>query len=358
LSVESSYVALPADDASRAGWGAYLCQGLYHRPAGAGRPRVAFIATHYNLDFGDHYLSRLLADQGFGFLGWNTRFRGNEGYFHLELALEDIALGVRWLREQGVETVVLLGNSGGGSLMAAYQALAAAGDDLLGGELYVSVAAHPGRPQVLTGWMDPSVIDESDPVATDPRLDMYDLTNGPPYDDQFVATYRAAQVARNHRITAWARAELERLREAGHPDRVFTLQRTWADPRFTDPRLDPSERPTPACYMGDPARANRGVFGIGIMSTLRTWMSMWSLEESRCGGEEHLAQISLPALVVHPTMDVGVFPSDARAIFNALATEDKQLVELPGDHYFREPSGAREAVADLIAGWVGERVAV
>ena len=38
----------------------------------------------------------------------------------LDHALADIAVGVRFLREQGVERIVLLGNSGGGSLMGAY----------------------------------------------------------------------------------------------------------------------------------------------------------------------------------------------------------------------------------------------
>jgi hypothetical protein len=164
------------------------------------------------------------------------------------------------------------------------------------------------------------------------------------------------QVARNRRITAWAIEELERVRGAGSVDRVFTLHRTWADLRFTDPHLDPSARPTPACYLGDPQRANRAPVGIGVMSTLRTWLSMWSLDHSRCGGEEHLNQLTLPALVVQPTMDVGVFPSDAVAIADALASADKQLIELEGDHYFRQPAGARDRVADLIAEWTSDRL--
>jgi pimeloyl-ACP methyl ester carboxylesterase len=341
------FVALPTD--VRAGWGAHRCQGLYHRPAAA--PKTAFIASHYNVDFSEHYLAAPLAARGFGFLGWNTRFRGNEAYFLLEYALQDIALGVRWLRaEQGIERVVLLGNSGGGSLMAAYQSLSEAPADQ--GELYISLAAHPGRPQVLTAWMDASVTDELDPIATDPSLDIFNPANGPPYAPEFVARYRAAQAARNRRITAWAREELERLRGAGLNDRVFTVQRTWADPRMVDPLLDPSDRPTPMCYMGDPARANRGVFGIGIMSTLRTWLSMWSLDESRCAGAEHLKRIELPALVIQATMDTGVFPSDALAIFDALASTDKERVDLPGDHYFHAPPNAREDLADVITGWI------
>src|SRR3954447_12691601 len=182
------------------GWGSHLCQGFYCKPAGE-TPRVAFIASHYNVDFSEHYLAEPLARRGFGFLGWNTRFRGAESYFVLDRALEDIDAGARWLREHGVEVLVLLGNSGGGSLLAAYQASAQTGD------LYVSVAAHPGRPDVLTAWMDPAGVDELAPVATDPALDMY--ANGPPYSREFIGRYRQAQRARNRRITEWARGELE-----------------------------------------------------------------------------------------------------------------------------------------------------
>ncbi len=31
---------------------------------------------------------------------------------------------------------------------------------------YIASAAHPGRPDVLTAWMDGAVVDENDPVAT------------------------------------------------------------------------------------------------------------------------------------------------------------------------------------------------
>ena len=117
------------------------------------------IATHYQIDFSEHYLADYLAIRGVGFLGWNTRFRGFESNFLLDHALVDIGVGVRWLREvQGVDAVVLLGNSGGGSLMGAYQAeaqkltLPASGlvkDELTKlpkADLYISLNAHPGRP--------------------------------------------------------------------------------------------------------------------------------------------------------------------------------------------------------------------
>ena len=211
------FVGLTSPTAKRNGAGGHPCQGLYYRGVGR-KPKVAVIATHYQIDFSEHYLADYLATRGVGFLGWNTRFRGFESSFLLDHALVDIGVGVRWLRDvAGVETVVLLGNSGGGSLMAAYQAQAQAGHvtplegmrpaagltDLPPADGYVASAAHPGRPDVLTAWMDAAVVDENDPVATDPELDLFDEDNGPPFSAAFVARYRGGPdrpQRRDHRL--------------------------------------------------------------------------------------------------------------------------------------------------------------
>jgi pimeloyl-ACP methyl ester carboxylesterase len=347
--IAREFVGLPSPKLPRAGAGGHPCQGLYWTKDGA-RPKTALIATHYNVDFAEHYSAAYFAARGFGFLGWNTRYRGAEDLFHLEHALADIAVGVRWLRERGVEKIVLLGNSGGGSLMAAYQAEAEHKADL-----YISLNAHPGRPEVLTNWMDASAIDESDPAKTDASLDPFDETNGPPFSHAFIARYRAAQIARNHRITAWAQAELKRLNAAGIPDRIFPLFRTWADLRFIDPVIEPTERPCPGCYAGPPKFANRGPFGIGRASTLRAWLSMWSLETSSCQGPPQLAKLTVPALVVQSMADMGVFPSDARKIFDSIASAGKRLEFVPGAHYFEDSEAHREAAIDLMADWIRER---
>ncbi|MFQ5416947.1 MAG: alpha/beta hydrolase [Myxococcota bacterium] len=366
--ITREFVSLTSPTAGRNGAGFLPCQGLYYAPTGHA-PRTAFIATHYNVDFSEHYLAEYLARRGHGFLGWNTRYRGNETYFLLEHALIDIGVGVGWLRQRtGVEQVVLLGNSGGGSLMAAYQSQAVtpslepraggglpeAVECLLPADLYISLNAHPGRPEVLTAWMDPSVVDENDPTSLDPALDMYDEANGPPYAPDFVTRYRSAQEARNHRITAWVRAELARLQENGMFDRVFTMARTWADLRLLDASLDPSDRPIGLCYAGNPRWANYSPFGIGHANSLRTWLSMWSLESSPCRGAAHLRRIEVPSLVLQSTADTGVFPSDARKIHELLASADKRLEFLPGDHYLLDPEEARDDVADRVAGWLEE----
>jgi pimeloyl-ACP methyl ester carboxylesterase len=347
--ITREFVGLASPKFPRAGAGGHPCQGLYWTPEGK-RPRIALIATHYNVDFAEHYSAPYFAARGFGFFGWNTRYRGAEDLFHLEHAITDIGVGVKWLREQGVEKIVLLGNSGGGSLMAAYQAEAE-----LKADLYISLNAHPGRPEVLTNWMDASVVDETDPAKTDPSLDPFDEANGPPFSADFIARYRAAQRARNQRTTDWAKTELARLNAAGIPDRIFPLFRTWADLRFIDPAIEPTDRPCPGCYAGHPKFANRGPFGIGRTSTLRAWLSMWSLETSKCQGPPQLAKLTVPALVVQSMADMGVFPSDARKIFGSIAASDKSLELIPGAHYFEHNEPNREAAIDLMSAWINER---
>lgn len=366
--VTREFVGMDSPTARRAGSGGHPCQGLYHRGVGR-RPKVAMIATHYQIDFSEHYLADYMATRGIGFLGWNTRFRGYESSFLLDHALVDIGVGMRWLREeQGVETIVLLGNSGGGSLMAAYQAQAvdphvmpiegmrpAAGlSELPPADGIVTSAAHPGRPDVLTSWMDASVVDENDAIATDPELDLFDAGNGPPYSPEFIERYRAAQVARNNAITDWAEGELRRVRAAGFSDRPFTVMRTWADPRMVDPAIEPTKRAPNMCYAGEPAKANRSTHGIAAACTLRNWIGMWSLRHAQTRAEPHLARIDCPALVINADQDTGVYPSDAQRIYDALASTDKTRLSINTDHYFTTP-GARSEQADTIAKWIAKR---
>lgn len=366
--IERRFVGLVSPTAPRIGAGAHPCQGLYWTEGGK-QPKTALIATHYNVDFTEHYIAPYFARAGFGFLGWNTRYRGAEDLFILEHALIDIGVGVRWLREEaGVERVIILGNSGGGSLMGAYQAEATASSLATGAEgrvaealaaltpadLYISLNAHKGRPEVLTSWMDASVVDERDPTLTDDELNPFNPDNSPPYSQEFIVRYRASQRARNQRITDWAKAELARVNAAGVPDVLFPLYRTWGDLRFMDGAIDPSDRPTPGCYAGHPAQANKRP-GIGRSNTLKTWLSMWSLETSNCQGEAQLAKLAVPALVVQSMGDMGVFPSDARGILAAIASADKRLEFVPGAHYFEDSEKSRQGVVDLMVGWIGER---
>src|SRR5262249_47473096 len=146
----------------------------------------------------------------------------------------------------------------------------------------------------------------------------------------------------------WVLAQLDALAGGRARDRLFLVPRSWADLRMIDPAIEPSDRRPNWCYLGEPVKANYGVYGVGLVSTLRSWLSMWSLRTSQCIAAPHLARITLPSLVVHATADACVYESDARALYDALAATGKQLVLIKADHYLQEPAGARAEAADLI----------
>ena len=73
--VDRQFIGLASPTMPRIMAGGHPCQGIYATPQGQ-RPKTAFIAAHYNVDFSEHYIAPYLASRGYGFLGWNTRYRG------------------------------------------------------------------------------------------------------------------------------------------------------------------------------------------------------------------------------------------------------------------------------------------
>jgi len=388
--VTREFIGMDSPTARRAGSGGHPCQGIYYRGVGR-KPKVAMIATHYQIDFSEHYLADYMATRGIGFLGWNTRFRGHESSFLLDHALVDVGVGIQWLRDvQGVETIVLLGNSGGGSLMAAYQAQAvdphvtplegmrpAAGlGDLIPADGYVASAAHPGRPDVLTAWMDGSVVDELDAVTSAPTLDLFDEHHGPPYSPEFVERYRAAQLDRIARIDEQARryvAEALQARKASRSGsgsaaarrragtaRVITVWRTDADLRAMDQSLDKSDRGYGSVYGAKPEVTNYGIVGFGRLTTPDAWLSTWSALSSNATINKAGPDMTLPSLLVTYTADNCVFPSDFEAIVAAVGRSDKRIDSIAADHYgnphYGNPvdGGARDGAAALLDAWMRE----
>jgi pimeloyl-ACP methyl ester carboxylesterase len=284
----------------------------------------------------------------------------------MEKVAVDMGACVRDAKERlGYEKVVLAGWSGGGSLSLFYQSQAEqpsvtstpAGDppDLteegfIPADGIMLLAAHIGRSHTLTHWMDASVLDESDPGNKDPELDLYnpDNPNQPPYSQEFVDKYRAAQIARNRRITAWVKQKLEDFRQAGKPNEEFgfVVHGTMADPKWLDPAIDPNDRKPRWCFMGDPVVVNNGPVGLARFCTLRSWLSQWSWDDSNADGTRCAAKVSVPALVVGNSADDGCTPGDTNGLFDALASADKQKTEIKGaNHYY---FGQKEHVQDAV----------
>lgn len=336
--------------------------GALNAPPGA---KVAAIVIHPTSNFMGHYLLGPLAERGIAILGLNTRYAGNDSVLILERAIQDLGAGVKWLREKGYERIVLIGNSGGGALVGFYQAEAEnltiadtpAGDpiemtpdDLQPADGIVLAAAHQGRSVLMGMWLDPAVIDEDDLLATDPALDMFDPANGPPYAADFLARYRAAQVARHERIDAWAKAKLRQLRAlpGGPTDMAFIVHRTLADPRCLDPAIDPNDRAPGTTIWGPPKALNYAVNSMGRYTSLTGWLSQWS-RESRGDGTTNLARTSVPVLLLEHTADASVFPSDNAAWARAAEGRLTRRELKGGNHYLAgQPELVSEA-ADAIA---------
>ena len=306
----------------------------------------------------------------------NPRYRGNDTALIMEKCVLDLGACIADLKTRfGYEKVVLGGWSGGGSLSLFYQDQAQtptithtpAGDevDLVGAGLQPAdgvllLAAHISRSVTMTEWLDPSILDEARPFERDPSLNLYDpaFPETAPYSDAFVQRFRQAQIDRNRRITAWAKAQLAELKAAGDPDaeRCFVVQGTMSDVRWTDPTQDPSDRRPYACYLGDPKIVNDGPVGLGRFTTLRSWLSQWSYDESRANGVVNAGRISCPVLVVNNTADLACTPSHAQRLFDAVASADKSLVHIEGaDHYYAERPDLLPRATAAIGEWLDAR---
>lgn len=313
-----------------------------------------------------------LAKQGIHTIYCNTRYRGNDSALIMERAVMDLAACVRDAKERlGYRKVYLGGWSGGGALSLFYQAEAQdpkvthtpAGDsyDLTAAKFIPAdgvmlLAAHLSRNLTLTEWLDPSIVDESRPFDRDPALNLY-ANNGPkpPYSDEFITGFRAAQIARNRRITAWVKGQLSALRAAGleNHERCFTVQGTMADPRFLDPTLDSNDRKPGWCMLGEPFVVNDGPVGLARFTTLRGWLSQWSYDDSNAHGLNCAARIKTPLLVVENSADDACTPSHAARLMKAAAEcpIEHKVVKGANHYYFGQPGLARQA-AEIIRDWV------
>ena len=305
-----------------------------------------------------------------------SRYMKNDTPLIMEKVVIDQGAYVRYAKEElGYKNVILGGWSGGGSLALFYQSQAEnptitdtpAGDpvdltkaDLMSADAVMLLAAHVSRATTLTEWTDPSVRDETNPDDRDVELDLYDANNPnqPPYDPAYVARFREAQIARNRKITAWARETLEELkgRDSGELERAFVVHRTMADPRWLDTTLEPNDRKAGWCYLGNPETVNVGPVGIGRFNTLRSWLSQWSYDESRANGETCATAISIPTVVIENSADDAAPSSHATRLFSAIASQDKKHHVIKGaTHYYRAQPEQLAMAVNTIQDWMSAR---
>jgi hypothetical protein len=395
-----------------------VIRALWWTRIGAEAPRVGVVLMHPRVDFTHHYAVPRLVEAGFGVLAANSRHVGNDTMCEHEELVLDLAACVNWLRRKaGVQHVVLLGNSGGGSLAGYYQAQASRAPrdrlsrspggaptrfdvaEMTPADAVVLVAAHRGQGHVLLRSIDAAVVDEGDPFGSDPSLDLYDERNGfrePPspstFDPAFVARVRAAQNDRVRRIDERARAMLadhrlaveeserstfsqrpfaerqETLRRRAY-EPVMVVDRTMANPAYVDPSVDADPQGATREYgslLSDrPDLMNMSAVGFARTCTPRAWLSTWSGLSSHADLVANAARIDVPTLAVYAARDREVhFVRDVGPVFDACAASDKTLVRIEGArHYFEPEPGEKDApdverLMDVVVPWMKERCAV
>jgi alpha-beta hydrolase superfamily lysophospholipase len=317
-----------------------------------------------------------MAARGVHVLCAGSRYMKNDTPLIYEKVICDLGAYIRHAKEVwGYDRIVLGGWSGGGSLALFYQSQAEnptitatpAGDaidikaaKLTPADAVMFQAAHVSRATMLVDNLDASMRNETDPDDRDPELDLYNPKNPnqPPYSADFVAAYRKAQLARMRRITAWVKERLTHLKKKGGAEleRAFVTYRTTAEPRYLDPALDPNDRRPRWCYLGNPETVNSGPVGLGRFSILRSWLSQWSLDDSRADGVKCAATITAPFLAIENSADDAVPQPHTGMVFKAAASKDKTFKVVKGatHYYLGQPKLLEEAVA-LCLDWMAAR---
>ncbi len=350
---------------------------LWRAPSGVPEKKTAVILTHPRGDFSVHYACPLLAAAGYATFGFATRYMNNDTDCLHENCVIDVKTAADEMRRRGYENVVLLGNSGGGSLMALTQAHTGCGDGWIG------IAAHPGEGVFMGHVIDPSVADENDPLSIVPELDMYNPDNGwrpwpqpVTYDRDWLATYRAAQIARIARLdqiakTSIAEAELHRdrlgslsrddelrswrdARQRAVHSKYMVIYRTLADPVYLDLSIEADERPMGSLFaFPDPFDANYGRGGLARSMTARGWLSTWSALSSHAKLADTMPSVKVPTMIVHPTADTEIRVREALEIRDASGASDLTYLEMKGALHYLE--GSRREALDAVIAWLEPR---
>lgn len=368
-------------------------RGLLYRPQ---RARAVACIMHPREDLSQHYLIPHLLRAGYAVWAQNSRSVGNDlRLIHEELVL-DVAAGITLAQDRTNAPAVLLGTSGGSGLYSLYVqqssrspedrlATAPSGKlvDLREAELpnvdgVAYLAPHRGQGAILLHSIDPSIVDEDDPLSSEPALDMYNPDNGystaptpSSYTAEFLQRFRDAQTRRVHRLDETAKALIRtrseaktRAKDSGSAkDRhqawlepIMTIWRTDADPRTVDPTIDPSDRTYGSIWGSRPERSNYGSIGFGRLVTPDAWLSTWSGLSSNATMAKTAPEVAVPCLVIEYTGDVATFPTDYDTIFESLGSDQKERVRIRADHRGNpirpEDSSGRPAAAAHIVEWL------
>ena len=109
----------------------------------------------------------------------------------------------------------------------------------------------------------------------------------------------------------------------------------------------------------DPYASNFGSVGFARICSPESWLSTWSGLSSNASLARTARAITQPTLVVEYTGDQACFPSIVNDIYASIASSDKRLVRVRGDHHGRALGGDEEpgryVAGRLIQDWLREK---
>jgi hypothetical protein len=211
--------------------------GALHKPSNPGpKAGIGVYVMHAELDYLDFAGCTELASRGYTVLCANNSVSksGLVNDLDVEQMMLDVAKGVAYLRQRPeIRKVVLLGHSGGGAMMAAYQNIAENGAAAFEGPeklipLSAKLASLPKADGIMlldanygiSGMtllsLNPAIRAESNGYEIDPALDLFApatgfTERGARYSPEFARVFHAGVAARMNRLVEHAQNRLRRI---------------------------------------------------------------------------------------------------------------------------------------------------
>lgn len=199
------------------------------------KQRIAVLVMHSDEDYLLWPTGPELAKRGYTVL--NANVMNKEGIIFSQIEkMQSVKAAVEYLRSlPQVEKIILMGHSGGGTLMSAYQAIAEKGPQIF--QAPEKIYPYPSNEELLpadgimlldSNWgnavmqllsLDPAVEDENSGMLINEDLNLFNPINGfdkngSTYTDEFIHHFQKSQSIRNIYILEYALSRLMKI-EAG-----------------------------------------------------------------------------------------------------------------------------------------------
>lgn len=224
--IKSTFVQLPP----REPWAPPAPGMLYEPVEPDENSRICVLVMHSDEDYLAFMTGPELAKRGFRVLCTNVMSK--EGVIYSQInKMSSVRGAIEFLRKQPeIEKIVLMGHSGGATLMTAYQNIAENGVEVFKGPEklvpYPSDEEYPPADGIMlldANWgnaamqlfsLDPAVTDETSGMKLDSELNLFDPEKGfdpagSTFSQEFIRKYQKAQSARNNRLIDRALERLE-----------------------------------------------------------------------------------------------------------------------------------------------------